>query len=504
MKRNLFDWRVVAVFSFIILVILNLDCLTNPPYWDDIFALHNQAIWLSRHKFDLIQLFSPTEKFIQGGSNVYLGFMPYLYGILYNILAPKMVHILGHLFNIGCIALAFTLFYLIIKKFTSNGISLLWSLVAITQPVMAGITASLGQECPLVAAGALAIYCLVEERLWQALIWLIVAYFVKMTGLILALAFFVWLIFDWLLFRNNSKTVRYKKWVITLACTLCVMAGLYSIWYGKNGWGSYCEQNFNLKTAVGTMLFQSYALLPLFVLMLLLVLTIGLPVVAMYLKTMLLHSGQRELKQDFRLLLLIFTAGFAVAYFMHPVPLPRYTSFAIFPMCAFMAVSLSRRISIFAALIFIVLGLVNLNGAFFPKLPPMVCRSGEFLERSREYLDDIQEQQLFCAGLEKELQHTAIVAYWPMVQILTIPEMGYVSKPFSNIYAVGIVPQYAPVKKFSSQNAMPHEALYIYCANTATVFDILPQKDDRIIWNSAKHPGCLIIYMKNQHKVRKQ
>lgn len=33
------DWKAVAAVSFIILLILNLDCLANPPYWDDIFCL---------------------------------------------------------------------------------------------------------------------------------------------------------------------------------------------------------------------------------------------------------------------------------------------------------------------------------------------------------------------------------------------------------------------------------------------------------------------------------
>jgi len=495
------DWKAMAAVSFTILLILNLDCLANPPYWDDIFGIHNQAIWLSRHKFDLIQLFSPTEKYILGGSNVYLGFMPYLYGILYSIFAPQTVHILGHLFNIGCAALAFTLFYLIMKKFTSPGVSLLWCVAAVAQPVMAGAIASLGQEYLLAAVGGLAIYCLLEKRLWQALTWLIVAYFIKMTALVLALAFLVWIIADWILFRKDSKLIHYRKWVAAMAATVCGMAVIYSIWDSRNLTAD-SPQSFNLKATVEMIQFQAYALLPVFVLMLLVVLTIGMVAAIVYYRKILLHSGQRNMKQDTQILLLIFIAGFACAYFIYSAPLPRYTAFVIFPMCAFLAISLPGRISIAGALVFIALGLANINGTFFPKLPPMVSRSGEFLERSREYVSDIREQQVFCAALETEFRHAAIVAYWPLVQILTIPEMGYVTKPFENVYAAGRVPKYAPVRKFISVSAMPPQTMYVYCANTATMFDILPAKGDKIIWNSEKYPGCLMIYMKNPQKLR--
>ena len=41
---------------FVLLVGLNFARLYNPPYWDDIIGLHNQAIFIAKHHFNPIAL----------------------------------------------------------------------------------------------------------------------------------------------------------------------------------------------------------------------------------------------------------------------------------------------------------------------------------------------------------------------------------------------------------------------------------------------------------------
>ena len=68
---------------FFLFALLNISTLANPPYWDEILGLHNQAIYLARSNFDLPQLYRAQEQFRNGGSCVYpFGIMPFVYGAL--------------------------------------------------------------------------------------------------------------------------------------------------------------------------------------------------------------------------------------------------------------------------------------------------------------------------------------------------------------------------------------------------------------------------------------
>ena len=152
-NKLLFYYKVFFLFIFLVLLLLNYNCLHNPPHWDNIVGLHNQAIWLAKNNFDYGKLYQEGQQFWHGGSNIYpYAVMPVIYGILYKCCTPYTVHYLGHVFNILCLAVACTLSYVIMLRYSRDKLSaILWSFAALSEPVMAGRTAALGLECPLIA-----------------------------------------------------------------------------------------------------------------------------------------------------------------------------------------------------------------------------------------------------------------------------------------------------------------------------------------------------------------
>jgi len=131
-------------------------------------------------------------------------------------------------------------------------------------------------------------------------------------------------------------------------------------------------------------------------------------------------------------------------------------------MAAFLALGLKKQWSVILALAVLAFGALNQYGAW---MPPVQTRSGQILERSREYLIDLAGDREICRLLETEHFTDPIAGKFPFVQMLTLPELGYVSRALPNVFALNIVPSYAPVKGLEVGATLPHETLFIYAAN---------------------------------------
>lgn len=66
-KRLLNTPLYLSIAVYLVIIVLNFPSMTNPPYWDDIMGLHNQAVWLAKHNFDFSELWSPGQSFWDGG-----------------------------------------------------------------------------------------------------------------------------------------------------------------------------------------------------------------------------------------------------------------------------------------------------------------------------------------------------------------------------------------------------------------------------------------------------
>ena len=124
---------------FFLLLLLNLSYLWNPPHWDEIIGLHNQALFLAKHHFSFAELWAPEQHSFEGANVYRFGLLPVMYGILYSLFSPQTVHLIGHIFNIACIAGAGTILFQILKRNSfSPPLALLWTLAAFSEPVISG------------------------------------------------------------------------------------------------------------------------------------------------------------------------------------------------------------------------------------------------------------------------------------------------------------------------------------------------------------------------------
>jgi hypothetical protein len=322
----------LGLLVFFFMIILNFFCLDNPPYWDDILGLHNQAIWLAKHNFNLIELWQTGQD-----SNAYrFGIVPHLYGLLYYLFSAKTVHVLGHLFNMGCLALTFGVSYSILRKFKiSNYIALLWCVAAIYEPVMSGRVVALGQECPLVCTGILSFYFLLDKRYKLGILFIFIAMLCKMTAGILVTAFTLWLIIDICLARVKWQE-QFKKYKYYLISGIVLIAFfLFSSFYWKS---ELLELNkVSILQCFDKLVYAYLALVPIQFVALIMVGIISLWRTIVIIKNRSLFNLSE--KDKFSLLILIFTGGFWFSYGSYGCSLPRYSALVIFPVYIFIAIN---------------------------------------------------------------------------------------------------------------------------------------------------------------------
>ncbi len=168
-----------------------------------------------------------------------------------------------------------------------------------------------------------------------------------------------------------------------------------------------------------------------------------------------------------RLLAILWTGFFFAGYLFYSVSLPRYAASAV-PVLVFLAAeTLPGRH--WTAVLFLAAGILLQNGALYRPLPGHLRHSGEFLERSREWVRQQETDLEMCRFLEQA--NRPVVAKWPYVHMLAEPAFGYVSKPLE-VYSAGITPpDWKNVKKYPAEGlAKNASAYYIFVCNSFEFF----------------------------------
>ena len=150
---------------FLLILLCNIHLIYNPPHWDEIIGLHNQALFLAKHNFSFAELHAPGQHSFEG-SNVYpYSILPILHAVWYSLFPPKTVHLLGHLLNFACMAGTATLLTSVLR---SRGVSALcaagWGIAFLLEPLTYGQTIALGLEPALTFGVMLALWFADRER----------------------------------------------------------------------------------------------------------------------------------------------------------------------------------------------------------------------------------------------------------------------------------------------------------------------------------------------------
>ncbi len=441
---------------FLLLLFCNHGVLFYPPQWDEILGLHNQALFLAGHNFSFSQLWAPGQHSFEG-SNVYqYGVLPVLHAIWYTFFSPKTVHLLGHLLNMICMAGAAAFLSSILRnRNVSAGCAFGWGIAALTEPLLYSQTLSLGQEPPLILA-TVAVLWLAQRERWRAMMILaFLAVFLKTSAAVLTFALFLWL-----LLRLSADRTQWKTLRIPLAgLFVIVLFQLFLLQHNVNIAGGGIHTS-GAAAADGSRSLPIYFLrkawfhAELYFPVLSLIFCAG--GAAWGIRTV------RQRKMDwFCAVLFLVCAGYAGAYLIARTALPRYMAVAVIPAILLLALNWNPR----PCLLIPVIAFFCIAPVFYRPLSFGVRCSGEYLERNAEHVNQTRANMELCRFLEENGQGVPVVAPWPIVQMLTMPELGYVTKPLPQVYS-GRVPFYAPVRKLTQPyDSMPEGTLFVYQEN---------------------------------------
>ena len=480
---------------FFLLLLLNFAYLSNPPHWDEIIGLHNQAVFLAKHHFSFAELWAPEQHSFEG-SNVYrFGLLPVLYGILYLLFPPQAVHLIGHVFNIACIAGAGTILFQVLKRCSVPPfLSLLWVFAAFSEPVISGRITALGQECALIFCVMLTLWFVFRKNWFAAAGVLLFAGFIKASAVVLSLAFLLYLAVRGLRDRKEWKSLLFPM----IAGLVCFLLQFWMLQHNVDvSAGGVHSPGAPVRDGGGCLplflLRKFYFHYELYFPVLYSVILLG--VFLFCVNRFRCRDFRTEERGVFQVFVLLIVMGYLGAYLVAKIALPRYMAAASIPAFLLLAQNL-RRFRGTAACLLIFAGLSG--PAFYKELPFGIRRSGEYLERSREYLRDIASNRHLCEFLEA-YRNFPIVVPWPLAQMLTMPEMGYVKEPFPQVYS-GRVPFYAPVRKLEkSYDEMPRDTIFVYHENDFEKTgmsgpSLLPDRNDVALYRDKTLGGLVIVY----------
>ena len=478
LKESFWNQRRVFLAAFFCLLLANLATLIDPPYWDAIFY-SSQAVWLKNNGFNYAELWRLPGYFGGGPNTNILYIMAPVNALLLKHLTPEKTFLILHIFNISCAAITFTLFFSILRSCMPAGHAFVWCAAAVVDPIFSGQTASIYIEMPQAAAYGAVIYALHKNRFFQACLWCLLAYLIKDSAMIMGIALFVWFFLQTFLYRLlSAEKLDFRRnrqaWPILFVLPVFLILSCLPSTKHEMFWDT-CRV-----FAMTLSLFPNHAAM--------VILSLFLIVYLLVKKRFITISNRDERVFHTALLLLIVVSGFWAGFFLYYLPLCRYTTSIIFPMVTlfgFLVFQNSRRLSLLAGILLVIFGCLNQYGALLPSTSIVRCRSGETLERSREFLIDLEANRRICRELEEKYFHKKIVVKYPFAHMLTIPEMGYVTTPLPNVYSMGMRPMVSSAKAFSLELLTDPETLYLYSPNVYEYYTrpwLRPDNEDLILF----------------------
>ncbi|MFZ5572839.1 MAG: tetratricopeptide repeat protein [Thermodesulfobacteriota bacterium] len=484
---------VVFAVCLISLIAVNAGHIADPPYWDSIFV-YSQAAWLKDHDFDVPEL-ARQPGYEEGGPHInYMYALVLGIAVLYRFLSPPLVFLVMHVFTFFCAALLCTWFLRLLIDFIKPLPAVLWCLAAVSQPILSGQSAAIYLELPLAAGTGAIILALHRQNYFTVFVVSILMYFIKPSIMILGLALFG---FAWV-------NVCLERWM-PLSSDDAAKSG---VWWLMVPFPAYwmlekirvssmpTELHFDFLTANFRYLWGGCPDL-----MVISAAAVILATIDTFTQWPLIIRDRLKRNRFYLILLLgLFIFGFWISLLLFQNPLYRYSTFIVFPLFGLLAILSTKAVpqgATLPALFFIVFHLLNQWGAFLPSPPESLRRSGETLERSREYLEDLKAHQALFRTIQQDLKDRNIAAKYPYIQMLTMPELGYVEKPLPHVFSVTIHPDYTPARMITSPVLFDPDTVYFYAQNIfeATFSPSLtPGPHDAILAMDGSLGGVLTLY----------
>jgi len=499
-----------ALLLFLGLVCLRASILANPPHWDGILGPFAEATWLKNNHFDYWRLIHEELRFPKGGAAVYVwSVIPTIYALLLNWLSPVQTFVVLHLANLLLAAIIAVVLYGMLRDLVGvpRPLASLTVAAMMVQPTFAGQVDAIKMEIPVAACIILSADAMLRNRPWRACAWSVAGLFVKDAALLVCCAN---LAFALLLIASGKE--RPKRWrlLVGAAAPIALRFAIAGYVFSFPELGA-AEQPAGFIDNPVFLVTQLLRCVPDVVLLF----AITLVMLARHSVRMDLWTRPKSLPAVRERLTealerlggaciygLIMTAGFVCLLLILTEVQTRYFAWCLpFFFLTFAAALHHTRIALnpkqLVMLVPFLVGALNGSGRLYPGLPPEWGRSGELLERSREYIRDIRSNQRIAEFLERNAGDRPIVVTCPMDRILTLPEVGYVTRPL-NVYTVWTAPTYAPVKSCAELSREDAERMLL--VYKPTVFDwgnpvsLKPRAFDRVLYSDQLRGAPAIVY----------
>lgn len=473
----------VWCFFFGCMLLINGRYVFEPAYWDMLVGFFAEAHWLAENDLDCLELLYQPG-YGEGGPNVYspAGLPTAMaYGSLYYIGMPvRWVNATWHIVIWLCGATALTAVFRMARVHWDTLVSLLAAITLLSCPLFLSQTATFNLEAPLTATAILAFWCCVSRKYKSAVLLSTLAYNLHARGVIVLLATGAISLVDlainlWYRYRSDKHGGREPVWrngafVSVLLHTLsAAVFAAYLLMREQvsptpSGTFSGTFSGAKILTGVHTLnLMTAVASVPEVAAVAAIFLA---RVTLLFLQRWLtaaradedtpgkriihewacLHAGFLFRCGAFLSVYIAFMASF-------PMVLPRY-HLMIYPvllvgsLSLLAAVKVDRPVVIALLLIAVTCNIINYEGRLYGFQPN--TNDGYILERSAEYRNDLHLNQRLAKKIESDfdLGRTVFVTSWPITQILSIPEAGYVST--ESVEVVSLLPiSYASVGALS-------------------------------------------------------
>jgi hypothetical protein len=498
--RLLHPVSVFAVF-YIALLFLCYEAIHFPPYWDSVLGLFAEATWLADHDFDYMALAYGQYGYVAGGPRVYFfSIYPSLQALLMiGFDNASRFLLFNHLLTLGYAAATLSAFYYLLRVRVGSALALLGAIALMVHPLFRAQAEAINMEMPLLAATSIGILLTIRGRhLWGA-VFAIAAMAVKPFGIIGVVALLIYHLVD----REQGR--RRNRAALSLL-GLSILSAPAQLWLRSTFLEDSSDTLFVLfRGSLKAVIVDLVDFLILFV--------IGVVFCGIYIYGYLQKDtaggfltrfgdtlgfrGHGDRRAD--LIIILFFVSFG-AFFIHIVNiLPRYLLYCL-PVLLYMAIVVLSGITnrrwlrgvVVSAII--CLSLFNQNGLFYPAIQ---ANNGFMLERSLEYRNDLKLNNALISYLERNHRDEKIVTSWPLAQMLTMPRLGYVTKPL-NVLTSDRACLYAPTESVSDELPDPDRSVWVYTPNSFSRQNKYYPEDDHLLARIAEGSREAVIYRRTK------
>jgi hypothetical protein len=485
-----------SLIAFISLLIFNWPQRNDPPYWDGVIGSFHQAAWLSRHELSYSALLSQPSLGQCGPRVSLISGLAFFYAHALSISSPQTLIFILHIATWALAGLSLGIGYQLLREKSDPWTSAGWMAVAALDPIFSAQAGAIYLEIPLACCTMLVIHLCRYGWYRSAAASCVLGVFIKPTVTVIAFALLIWLIFSKLSERFGKVPGILDRAAPMLILPIFILGASYPFvgnYASGNSpqilhdWIGSLKQEFPFQALVclGTILACALVLLQ---------------------KSIRDRFTSESKRFGLVSLLAICVWGFWLAHAVHDFPLCRYLAVITVPTLVLLGLCveelLPRRGQQALILSLLTLYGANQHGALLPTLPPDYGRSGRMLERSRESLQDIAQQRELCRVIEEKWPNEPILAKYPTIHMLALPELGYV-RAECPVVAVGIPAHGVArlrIREPEFEGPEWRRALAVYSPQGFDKYapSLAPGPKDEILWEKRLNGAPLIIYRRNR------